>query len=312
MIFGGHTRLLSPKGKSQSPPAMQSVSTPQLLQTPPHAMDTSPIMPSNGSVLSHPQQNSGSSASAKGGRESDNNRREASWSMSAPAPADVAKGASGGANAGCVGQNQHPYDDRVFLHHILQPQLPPPQRTSSSTTSTTTTSSSLHTWTPPPPFVPSAHLQLQHQNQNQHQHPHQPHSHSPHPLSFQRSLPLQNNTYMNLSAEIIPPSTLPLPPHPHLQYQVNDRDPNPNLSRSSSFDAYDATETPIHHQRTLPPMQTPTPMIQSSPPLHGTFPAVTEYAEIGLVSENSGLNLRWTSYLQDSGVFYGGGAGQGS
>ncbi len=235
VTFGGCTQSL--KGSSQNPPAMQSISTPQLLQTPPHAVQV-----------------------------------------------DVATNTNNLSNEGYAEQHENLDDDQV-----LQKVLLPPQRTSPSTT---LTSSSLHAWTPPPPpppFVPSAHLQLLDQNQSQPQHLHQPHSHLPHPLSFQRSLPLQGHTHMNLSNEVILPSTLPLPPQSQLPYQANGQDPDPSLSCSSSFGAYDATWTPIHHHHTF----------------HGTFPMAREYPEIGPVSENSGLSQRWMSYPQDSGVFHG-------
>ncbi len=289
VIFGGCTQSLSPKGLSQSPPAMQSISTPQLLQTPPHQMETSPIIPSNGSVRFLPQQNSGPGASPKGGWGSGNTRQETSSSVSAPGSTYVMSNTNGCANAKYGGLKQHPYDDWASVHHMSQPQLlPPPQCTIPSTMPASSSSSSLHMWTPPPPIVPSAHLRYQHQNQNQHQP--QPHSH---PLSFQHSLPLQGDIHMNISADIIPPRMLELPHHP---------EPHPNASLSSYYDTFDAAEAPIHPEHN---MQTPKPFKQSSPPLQKTFLAIRESAlDIGPVSENSGINQPWMNCLQEPGVVY--------
>jgi hypothetical protein len=300
VIFGGCTQLLSPKGSSQSPPAMQSISIPQLLQTPPHQMGTSPIIPSNGSVLFHPQQNSGPGAPSKGGWGSDNTRQEASSSVSAPGSTYVMSNTNDCANAKYGGLKQHLYDDWESVHHMSQPQLlPPPQCTMPSTMP----ASSSHMWTPPPLIVPSAHLRFQHQNQNQHLP--QPHSH---PLSFQHSLPLQGDIHMNISADIIPPRMLELPHHPDLQ--ANSPEPHPNPSRSLYYGTFDAAEAPIHHEHN---MQTPNPFKQSSPPLQKTFSAIRESApDIGPVSENSGINQPWMNCLQQPGVLYDRGVWQGS
>ncbi|THH07873.1 hypothetical protein EW145_g3096 [Phellinidium pouzarii] len=106
--------------------------------------------------------------------------------------------------------------------------------------------------------------------------------------------------------------------HPVSQPQHHVHPPHPPLSHPHSQHGHSA-DPRFHHAFSVPPP--PPPSSQSSAYYHspnGTSPpgmcgvgygtAPRELAEMGLASQHSGLNQRWTSFMQDSGLFYGSGS----
>ena len=81
---------------------------------------------------------------------------------------------------------------------------------------------------------------------------------------------------------------------------------------SSSATPSGAQPTPYPYSSQQP--QATMPQSATSPYGHPSYsysPAPRELAAMGLATQHSGMNQRWTSFMQESGVFYGGGGGGG-
>jgi hypothetical protein len=79
---------------------------------------------------------------------------------------------------------------------------------------------------------------------------------------------------------------------------------------SAQHSPYAPTPTPgsggpaSQYPFTPPPVATP---YGNTPSQYAYSPAPRDLTAMGLAAQHSGMNQRWTSYMQDSGVFYGGG-----
>ena len=92
-------------------------------------------------------------------------------------------------------------------------------------------------------------------------------------------------------------------PHPHIQSPVTPlSQPDPHLGNYSGTSPLSAT---VPNQPNVLYHHVPGPGGNTPPEMYATAPR--ELKEMGLASHQSGINQRWTSFIQTSGVFYNSG-----